>query len=394
MRKTGSETESATRSIDKPRYVTQITNSDVLLGRGSLKNSHPGNITYRDLVKSRKVEYIAATQHQPKKKIAQAIIDQISTASGRFLREVRTSAEANTLGIKHGTQAWVLASDSEIHAKVKQALREGENKPREGKYESTNIHGENDVTESSLSSSMRENQEQMISEEAARHSASRENLNMRDDSYASPLTSLPLVGNGVARPDSLTSSLFTSTPQLSRLFQQPRLPMPVSNFPQPNISFNDRILLNQLLLSSNNIGSGTASNQISVIQSALEQAIGNANLRQALSSQNNSPLDIQSLLSGVTYADILQSQLSSSSQQQQQTHGNNSVTNVMNSIRYPPSSFPQNILPLASISERTTENRSVPNNGIIRSSSNINDSVENNIKQESRKLKSLNDDET
>lgn len=118
--------ETASRTKGKG-YVTEITPNDVLFGRGAPTFRHPGNVRFREIVLSRKAEYLATTKHEPKQRIAQEIIDEITcNGKGKFLREVKTIAEARTYGIPLGTQAWIIVDVDDINAKVKQALREGE----------------------------------------------------------------------------------------------------------------------------------------------------------------------------------------------------------------------------------------------------------------------------
>jgi hypothetical protein len=108
------------------RVVYDVKPDDVLFGRGALKNGHPGNVKYRQMVHNRKAEYNASTRHREKNFIAQEIINQITVENnGRFLREVRTSAEAKVYGVEGRIQAWIIESAAAVNAKVKQALREG-----------------------------------------------------------------------------------------------------------------------------------------------------------------------------------------------------------------------------------------------------------------------------
>jgi hypothetical protein len=125
-------------TIKPLEYTTELTPNDVLFGRGAPTFRHPGNVKFREIVTSRKAEYLATSRHGPKKKIANQVIHEILARDGRFLREVKTSAEARSLGISRGTQAWVLVSEGEINAKVKQALREGESTRQKSHEEGTN----------------------------------------------------------------------------------------------------------------------------------------------------------------------------------------------------------------------------------------------------------------
>lgn len=122
---TATSTQGSEPSANLP-YTTEITVNDVLFGRGAPTFRHPGNVRFREMVKCRKAEYIAASQHEPKKAIAKCIIDQVVEQNGRFLREIKTSDERRAYSIPSGTRAWAIVDDIDVDNKVKQALREGE----------------------------------------------------------------------------------------------------------------------------------------------------------------------------------------------------------------------------------------------------------------------------
>lgn len=97
--------------------VTNIQNPhhhDILLGRGNLANRHPGNINFRSLVNSYKMEYIACPKSQ-KSIYPKLIYDRICSLDppGRFLVQNPT------------TKLWGTVNKKKAIDKTRQALREG-----------------------------------------------------------------------------------------------------------------------------------------------------------------------------------------------------------------------------------------------------------------------------
>jgi hypothetical protein len=80
--------------VDDPIYVTVPGPNDILLGRGAPIINYEGNIRFRALVSTRKLEYVGSGRHQVKDGIAKSIIDEIQRRKGRFLRRV-DPAKAN-----------------------------------------------------------------------------------------------------------------------------------------------------------------------------------------------------------------------------------------------------------------------------------------------------------
>jgi hypothetical protein len=116
---TVSSTASCTQVI-----ITELRTNDVMMGRGAGMIHNMGNVRYRELVATRKKEYVRAERNHKKQTIAKQILAEIAHRNGRFVRKVETPEEAKALGIPEGTQAWVLASSDVVLEKVKQALRE------------------------------------------------------------------------------------------------------------------------------------------------------------------------------------------------------------------------------------------------------------------------------
>jgi hypothetical protein len=129
------ETSSSRVPVDAPAVVssvqcsipssiiTQLSENDVLLGRGEPSILNEGNIRFRQLVQSRKLEYLDADKRKTKDWIARQVVQAISSKQGRFLRRIRSPVEAVQMGVPEGVKAWVRAHEGTIIQKVKQALR-------------------------------------------------------------------------------------------------------------------------------------------------------------------------------------------------------------------------------------------------------------------------------
>merc|ERR1712028_52344 len=101
-----------------PRGIGPITDpneNDVLCGRGGRINSHAGNVQFRDIIHSKKSEYLdPSTKNFEKAHIAAGIVSGIRTMdpAGRFLKEDK------------GTGMWFDIGDAKAIKKAGQALRE------------------------------------------------------------------------------------------------------------------------------------------------------------------------------------------------------------------------------------------------------------------------------
>ena len=68
-----------------PNTVDDISDQDVVCGRGGASNSHKGNIFFRSLVSNNKPKYLIASKVE-KKLIAKSIIATVRRRGGRFLK--------------------------------------------------------------------------------------------------------------------------------------------------------------------------------------------------------------------------------------------------------------------------------------------------------------------
>jgi len=94
-------------------------------GRGAPANSNEGNKRFRDLVQSRKREYMSTGKRHTKDRIAREIVDTIiHDRQGRFVRKIESLVEAEEMGVPDGCSAWTIVSLDVAVQKTKQALRD------------------------------------------------------------------------------------------------------------------------------------------------------------------------------------------------------------------------------------------------------------------------------
>lgn len=95
------------------------------LGRGYPVIQYIGNKKFRELVQTRKAEYVLATRHETKNEIARQVLDEIHRRQGRFLRRINNPADAKSLGVPEGVRAaWSFVDVAVALEKCKQALRD------------------------------------------------------------------------------------------------------------------------------------------------------------------------------------------------------------------------------------------------------------------------------
>jgi len=102
------------------QYITKLSTYDVLCGRGSGPNEQEGNINFRDLVATRKAEYLGINprDHKNKTRIAREIVDAVRSRGGRFLKR------ADVENVKGRPKPYELADEPAVLEKAKQALRQ------------------------------------------------------------------------------------------------------------------------------------------------------------------------------------------------------------------------------------------------------------------------------
>uniref|UniRef100_A0A7R9ZGE1 DUF6824 domain-containing protein n=1 Tax=Pseudictyota dubia TaxID=2749911 RepID=A0A7R9ZGE1_9STRA len=118
---TEGDSSSSSSGLGSPPPSFQLTNNDVLCGRGGLTNHHPGNVFFRRLVRSRQEDYLRASKRD-KAGVARDIVDTIRKLDppGRFLKK-----DSANPGL------WVEIGNRKAREKTSQALREGAPEKRE-----------------------------------------------------------------------------------------------------------------------------------------------------------------------------------------------------------------------------------------------------------------------
>jgi hypothetical protein len=116
------------RCLSPSRYetITDVTDNDILCGRGAPNIHHPGNRFFRSLVKARQQDY-AALRRPEKCIVVRQIMDEIEHRGGRFLRQLSSGD-------------WIEVHDAIAYEKTCQALRESQktrNKSRHAKQRRT-----------------------------------------------------------------------------------------------------------------------------------------------------------------------------------------------------------------------------------------------------------------
>ncbi|KAL3926020.1 MAG: hypothetical protein SGILL_000019 [Bacillariaceae sp.] len=95
------------------QYVEEITDCDVLMGRGGRSNHHPGNHFYLALIAQIKPKYEECKQKSEKTRVAQSVVDFIHhKRKGRFVE------------LDSETGRWYVADNRTARTKAGQALRD------------------------------------------------------------------------------------------------------------------------------------------------------------------------------------------------------------------------------------------------------------------------------
>lgn len=106
-------------NFEEKQFVTDINQYDVLTGRGSGPYEQPGNIHFREIVATRKIEYLSLNPRDSKMKnqIAKEIIDEVRSKGGRFLRKIQVRN-------KDDGDLYEFVDEDTVMEKAKQALRQ------------------------------------------------------------------------------------------------------------------------------------------------------------------------------------------------------------------------------------------------------------------------------
>lgn len=117
---------------DKDPRLRELTDDDVLLGRGFPAIENEGNVRFRELVRSRSAEYHAAYRRHTKDSIARDVVNTINRRGGRFLTQLDDAANIKGLVIPAAARVWTEADEAAVLIKAKQALRDHSDESKEG----------------------------------------------------------------------------------------------------------------------------------------------------------------------------------------------------------------------------------------------------------------------
>jgi hypothetical protein len=102
--------------------VTVLLPNDVILGRGVPVAKWQGNKRFRDLIRTRKAQYMGTGRRHAKQQIAQDLLQELYMKDFRFLVPIQTNEGTPP----HGAEAWSLAGEEVVLNKIKQALRQSD----------------------------------------------------------------------------------------------------------------------------------------------------------------------------------------------------------------------------------------------------------------------------
>jgi hypothetical protein len=94
-------------------YIAKPADSDILCGRGSRSNHHPGNQVYRLKIKELQPRYQECELKKDKTLIAQSVVDYINKERGARFVELDEKADR-----------WYVMPNNAARTKAGQALRE------------------------------------------------------------------------------------------------------------------------------------------------------------------------------------------------------------------------------------------------------------------------------
>ena len=106
--------------IPQHKTYVEITQHDVLLGRGGKSNHHPGNKRYREEVENFRPLYAQLVTDEEKTSMSQALVDVMEQMGGRFLEEDKAKDSSG----KTVSLGWYVVPNIVARRKASQALRE------------------------------------------------------------------------------------------------------------------------------------------------------------------------------------------------------------------------------------------------------------------------------
>ena len=123
-------------------YITELSDEDILLGRGYPVRDREANRRFRELVWRYKHAYESTGKHAVKNRIAREILGIVFGKGGRFVRRIEADEDRRAFKVpKSVAEAWVVVSEEVAREKCKQALRDSVHRspPIKARERATNV---------------------------------------------------------------------------------------------------------------------------------------------------------------------------------------------------------------------------------------------------------------
>jgi hypothetical protein len=98
--------------VSSEHCASNITENDVLLGRGKTSFNHPGNRQFRKFIAMHMDAYLTAKNRFEKSMVFNTILTEIKNGGGRFLQQ------------KKGHTGWFVVDDKFVRTKISHAVRD------------------------------------------------------------------------------------------------------------------------------------------------------------------------------------------------------------------------------------------------------------------------------
>jgi len=175
---------------------------DVLLGRGGMTNSNPGNIHFRKLVNQHKMRYLSANKIE-KPKVAREVVNvwKQMDPPGRFLQK-------KDEGDKGAAPVWIETSDKKAQEKASQCLRERTSDvlPYLSKLQEHRVQ----LREQGVSLISNHFQGDQLQQQMDQSNSSTSNNNNVNHDFSAAMPNMSVSGPGDLRRNSLVTSMSTA----------------------------------------------------------------------------------------------------------------------------------------------------------------------------------------
>lgn len=113
-------------------HVTEVTDNDVILGRGVRVTNSKGNERFQKLLKNIHATYYNSTKNV-KDAIVRSLYKKTADMGGKFLKPIESAVELTLLGVQTGP-AWAIVDEATSLDKIKQSIREYHLKEKAASY--------------------------------------------------------------------------------------------------------------------------------------------------------------------------------------------------------------------------------------------------------------------